>query len=89
MSKEIDKNANEILTTGKKINSAEEHMKSHNWKIIIADDDEDIHVLTKIVLEDYDFAGQKIEFLDAYSGEETISLLKENPDTALILLDVV
>lgn len=89
LSKEIDKNANEMLTSDERINTAEEHMKSHNWKIIIADDDDDVHVLTKIVLEDYDFAGQKIEFLDAYSGEETISLLKENPDTALILLDVV
>jgi len=59
------------------------------WKLIIADDEEEIHSVTKMVLRNYTFNGLKLEFLSAYSGEETKKIIKENPDTAIILLDVV
>ncbi len=65
--------------------------KTHTaqWKIIIADDQEEIHSLTRMVLSDYSFEGKGITFLSAYSGEDTKRLILENPDTAIILLDVV
>jgi len=59
------------------------------WKIIIADDEKDIHLITELIFKNYSFSGKKIQFLNAYSGEETKQLIIENPDTALILLDVV
>ena len=59
------------------------------WKIIIADDEEEVHTITRIVLGDYEFKKRPLAFLSAYSGEETLQLIKENPDTAIILLDVV
>lgn len=59
------------------------------WKIIIADDDKEVHSITKIVLGDYEFKARPLAFLSAYSGEEAMRLIKENPDTAIILLDVV
>lgn len=59
------------------------------WKVIIADDEQSVHDITRIVLLDYSFNGRKLNLLSSYSGEETIELIKENPDTALILLDVV
>jgi serine phosphatase RsbU (regulator of sigma subunit) len=40
-------------------------------------------------LGDYQYKGQKIKFIDAYTGDEAVQRLMENPDTALILLDVV
>ncbi len=60
-----------------------------SWKIIIADDEVEVHNVTKMVLNDYVFEGRSLEFLNAYSGEETKQLLQNNSDTAIILLDVV
>ncbi|MFZ7127212.1 MAG: DUF3369 domain-containing protein [Desulfobacterales bacterium] len=59
------------------------------WKILIADDESDVHGMTRLVLSDFVFDGRRLEFLSAYSGEETLSMLRQHPDTALILLDVV
>lgn len=59
------------------------------WKIIIADDDADVHNITRMVLDDYRFEGRSLQFLSAYSGEETRDLIAMHPDTAIILLDVV
>ncbi len=59
------------------------------WKIIIADDQEEIHSVTKLVLDDFTFQDRSLQFLSAYSGEETKQLLLKHPDVAFILLDVV
>ena len=59
------------------------------WKVIIADDEEEVHTITRLVLGDYEFKKRPLTFLSAYSGEETLRLINENPDTAIILLDVV
>ncbi len=66
-----------------------EELKTRKWKLIIADDEEEIHSVTKMVLQNYNFEGAGLEFISAYTGEETRKLMKENPDTAIILLDVV
>lgn len=59
------------------------------WKVLIADDEPDVHVATKLVLRDFSFMGRGIEFLDAYDGNETCEILRQNPDTAVVFLDVV
>ncbi|MEZ4527232.1 MAG: DUF3369 domain-containing protein [Desulfobacterales bacterium] len=59
------------------------------WKIIIADDEPSVHDITKIVMGDYVFENRKPEFISAYSGEETRKCIREHPDAAIILLDVV
>ena len=59
------------------------------WKVLIADDDEDVHLATKLVLKDFRFKDRGIEFLDAYDGKSTCDLIREHPDTAVVLLDVV
>jgi len=59
------------------------------WKIIIADDQEEIHSVTKLVLDDFTFENRRLKFLSAYSGEETKQFVRENRDVAFILLDVV
>jgi len=59
------------------------------WKILIADDEEEVHRITKMVLSDYIFDGRKLAFLSAYSGEESKKLIQKHPDIAIILLDVV
>jgi response regulator RpfG family c-di-GMP phosphodiesterase len=59
------------------------------WKVLIADDDADVHVATKLVLGNFEFKNRGIEFLDAYDGKTACDLIEANPDTAVVLLDVV
>lgn len=59
------------------------------WKILVVDDEEDIHSLTRMVLSDYTFQSRSLEIFSAYSGKEALSILKKEKDIALILLDVV
>ncbi len=67
----------------------EEADNNNFWKIIIADDSEEVHTITRLVLKDFSFNNNKLNILSAYSGEETLKLITKHPDTALILLDVV
>ncbi|MGM0453161.1 MAG: DUF3369 domain-containing protein [Thermodesulfobacteriota bacterium] len=60
-----------------------------SWKIIIADDEAEVHNVTRMVLSDYEFDGYPLAFLSAYSAAEARALLEKHPDTAIILLDVV
>ncbi len=59
------------------------------WKVLIADDDEDVHRASKLVFKQFVFQERGIEFLDAYSGAEACAVLRNNPDIAVVLLDVV
>ncbi|MDM8549975.1 response regulator [Desulfobacterales bacterium HSG2] len=59
------------------------------WKILVVDDENDVHVVTRLVAENVIFEGKQLRILDAWSGEEARQILVENPDIALVLLDVV
>ena len=59
------------------------------WKIAIIDDDEQVHIVTKMVLKGFKFDNEPIEFLSAYSAEEGLLLFKQHKDIAVCLLDVV
>ncbi|MBT3209392.1 MAG: response regulator [Bacteroidetes bacterium] len=63
--------------------------KSKYWKILIVDDDEGVHAVTKLTLDDFVFNNKKLVILDAYSAQEAKELLAKHKDIALILLDVV
>lgn len=71
---------NEIKTQYKKLKS---------WKIIVADDDKDVHILTKIILKNFIFDNKEIEIISTFSGKETLEVLKNENDIALVLLDVI
>jgi signal transduction histidine kinase len=73
----------------KKSEAAPAKEDDEKWKILIVDDEEDIHSVTRIALKGFTFRGKSIEFYDAYSAAEAEEILKEYPDIALILLDVV
>jgi two-component system sensor histidine kinase ChiS len=60
-----------------------------SWKIMIVDDEEEIHQVTKLALNDFTFEGKGLTFISAYSGHEAEQFIQNNPDIALILLDVV
>lgn len=59
------------------------------WKILIADDDHNVHETTLLALNGVKIHDRPLEFLHAYSGEDARQVIQDNPDIALILLDVV
>jgi two-component system sensor histidine kinase ChiS len=59
------------------------------WKIMIVDDEREIHEVTQLALDGFIFQGKALTFLSAYSGAEAKALIETHPDTAVIFLDVV
>jgi CheY-like chemotaxis protein len=59
------------------------------WRILIVDDDVDVHVVTKFALSTTNFLGRRLSFFHAYSAKEALAKLRDTPDVALILLDVM
>jgi response regulator RpfG family c-di-GMP phosphodiesterase len=59
------------------------------YKLIIADDDKEVHMITEMALQSFEFEGRSLKIIHAYSGKETLKIMTENPDTAILLLDVV
>jgi DNA-binding MarR family transcriptional regulator/CheY-like chemotaxis protein len=60
-----------------------------SWKILIVDDDAEVHTITQLALRDLVFEGKSLTFLSAYSAQEAQHLIQAHPDTAIIFLDVV
>lgn len=75
--------------TSKSKNEIELSEDFTSWKILVVDDEEDVHVITQMLFEDVTHAGKPIEIIDAYSGKEARDILSKNNDIALIFLDVV
>src|ERR1700712_844104 len=59
------------------------------WRVLIVDDDVDVHVVTKFSLSNASFMGRRLSYLHAYSAAEAYTLLRDTPDIALVLLDVI
>jgi PAS domain S-box-containing protein len=59
------------------------------WRVLIVDDDVDVHVVTKFSLSNSSFLGRRLSFLHAYSGAEALTVLRNTPDVAVVLLDVI
>jgi len=72
-----------------KSGNARETESAGKIKVIIADDEEEVHAVTRFVLKDFRYQGKELEFLSAYSGAEAKQMLQDHPDASLILLDIV
>jgi signal transduction histidine kinase len=59
------------------------------WAVLIADDDEGVHSITRVVLDGIQFKDRPLELLSAYSAAEAKQILLSRPDIAVLLLDVV
>ncbi|MGA9334409.1 MAG: DUF3369 domain-containing protein [Rudaea sp.] len=59
------------------------------WKVLIVDDEPEVHAVTRMVLGDLRFADRPLQFLNAHSTAEAEALLRDHADIAVMLLDVV
>ena len=70
----------------------EEPKKERNnnppWKILVVDDAEDVFLATELLLKNYTFQDRPLQLLHAPWEEDAKSRLKENPDIAVVLLDL-
>ena len=64
-------------------------MSESTWKILIVDDEPEVHTVTKLVMGSEVIMGRRLEFLDALNGDEARAILTEHDDIGLVLLDVV
>ena len=63
--------------------------EANTWRILIVDDDVDVHQSTGFALANTEVFGRQLEFLHAYSAAEAVEVLREQKHIAVILLDVV
>ncbi|MBU1438808.1 MAG: DUF3369 domain-containing protein, partial [Gammaproteobacteria bacterium] len=59
------------------------------WKVLVIDDDESIHQITTLVLRGFSFENRPIELIHAFSGREAFTLLEQQTDIAVAIVDVV
>ena len=59
------------------------------WKILIVDDEPEIHAVTKLALSDFEFQNRNLEFISVFNGEQAREVLLKERDIAVVLLDVV
>jgi serine phosphatase RsbU (regulator of sigma subunit)/CheY-like chemotaxis protein len=59
------------------------------WKVLIVDDEPDIHLVTQVAFQGFTFADRTIKIFKAMSGSEAQEVLSTEPDIAVALIDVV
>ncbi|CAN1211372.1 Diguanylate cyclase [Tumidithrix helvetica PCC 7403] len=59
------------------------------WKVLIVDDEVEIHNITRLALDDFIFDNKRLRFLSAYSGVDARQVMLDHPDVAVTLLDVI
>ncbi len=59
------------------------------WRVLIVDDEPDVHASTKLAVSDVMILGRPLQFLHANSAKEGREVLMREKDIAVILLDVV
>jgi signal transduction histidine kinase/HPt (histidine-containing phosphotransfer) domain-containing protein len=59
------------------------------WPVLVVDDDEEVHLMTKLVLGRLRYKDRSLELLTARSAAEAEALLRVRDDIAVALLDIV
>ena len=59
------------------------------WIVLIADDDPEVHAVTRLALGGLRYKGRRLSLISALSAGEAAAILGCTPNVAIILLDVV
>jgi diguanylate cyclase (GGDEF)-like protein len=59
------------------------------WRLMVIDDEPDVHRATTFALAGVKILGRSLQFLHAYSASEATEMLRAEHDIAVVLLDVV
>lgn len=59
------------------------------WRVLIVDDDADVHLATELAMRDLPVEGRPLAFLHARSAREALEVVAADDAIAVVLLDVV
>ncbi|MFO1424144.1 MAG: EAL domain-containing protein [Candidatus Competibacteraceae bacterium] len=59
------------------------------WNLLVVDDDPEVHSVTRFVLHDLRIFNRPLRLLHAHSAQEARERLRQHPDIAVALVDVV
>ncbi len=74
------------LNTTKKMR-VETHLTP--WKILIVDDEQDVHIMTELGLKNFKFAQRTLFIFHAMSAYEAKNILQNEADIAVALVDII
>lgn len=84
------KDQDDLIFLDEHAHDDEHHPSGNNvWRIMIIDDDEDVHSATTFALGNLEMQHRPLEFVHAYSAREARDILQQDQEIAVILLDVV
>ena len=61
----------------------------NSWKILIIDDEPEVHLLTQTILRKVRFDGRPLSFLSSYDSESARDILQKESDIAIVLMDII
>lgn len=79
----------DFLFATEQVEETQDAANEDSWNILVVDDEEDIHQVTKLVLSGFTFEDRRLIFHHAYTASEAIEMLKDLPEVAVALVDVV
>ncbi|MBX9754685.1 MAG: EAL domain-containing protein [Pseudomonadaceae bacterium] len=79
----------ELFSFDDEAHPRDEASETNVWRVLIVDDDIDVHQSTGFAMANTEVFGRQLEFLHAYSAAQAIEVLREQKHIAVILLDVV
>jgi len=85
----MNNNNDELLSFADELPPDPEQDSIQPWKILVVDDEEEVHRVTRLALGDITVHGRPLLFIDAYSGKESVEIMRNQPDIAMVLMDVV
>lgn len=65
------------------------HKTQKKWRILVVDDDDSVHQVTKLVLADAEIENRQLEIVSVYSMEEAQNVLRDDDDFCMAFVDVV
>ncbi|MBU2924368.1 DUF3369 domain-containing protein [Colwellia sp. 4_MG-2023] len=69
--------------------SASGHKCNKKWRILVVDDDDSVHQVTKLVLNEIEIENRQLEIVSVYSMEEAKETLLADNDFCMAFVDVV
>ncbi|MDQ8023845.1 MAG: EAL domain-containing protein [Moraxellaceae bacterium] len=71
------------------VSPVEEPVQRAAWRVLIVDDDPDVHTTTTFALRGTQVLGRPLQFMHANSAQEACAIFERDRDIAVVLLDVV
>ena len=66
-----------------------DNQNGFRWKVLLVDDDPDILAVTRLSLSNFQYEGFNLDIMSAHNASKARYLVEQNPDLAVMIIDVV